>query len=148
MRVTSNNKRLTFRLLMACVVGTVSGLAEHAIDALLASRGLTSLNTVVDDSVTAILVATVVLCLSLYIDERNDRQHTRQRLIAEAEMNHHLRNALAVLKLSPEIEDDVARRRAVESGIARIEFTLEKILPSSFDQTGEPRYFVGPQHEA
>jgi hypothetical protein len=148
MRITSKNKRLAFSSFMACAIGALSGLAEHAIDAVLAARGLMSLNTIVDDSVAAILVATVVLCLSLYIDERNQRQRTRQRLIAEAEMNHHLRNALAVLKLSPEIEDAVARRRAIESGIARIEFTLKEILPSSFDRKGEPRYFVGPQHDA
>jgi hypothetical protein len=133
---------------MSCVVGALSGLAEHGADAILAARGLTSLNTTIDDCVAVVLAAVVALCLSLYIDERHDRQRTRQRVIAEAEMNHHLRNALAVLKLSPEIEDAGARRRAIESGVARIEFTLEKILPSSFDQKGEPRYFVGPQHDA
>ena len=147
MRAISIPKRIALRLLMSSVVGVVSGASEHVIDAALAARGLTALNTLVDDYLTGILVGTVVFCLSLYIDERNQRQRTRQRLIALAEMNHHLRNALAVLKLSPEIEDATARRRAIESGVARIEFTLREILPSSFDRHGEPRYFVGPQHE-
>jgi hypothetical protein len=147
MRPLSKSKRLVFRLVMAGIVGAVSGLSEHFIDATLAARGLTSLNTLVDDYLTGVLVGTIVFCLSLYIDERNQRQRTRQRLIALAEMNHHLRNALAVLKLSPDIEDASARRRAIESGVARIEFTLKEILPSSFERHGEPRYFVGPQHE-
>jgi hypothetical protein len=124
----------------------VGGVTEHVVDAALAARGLTTLNSAADDYLTGILVAAIAFCLSLYIDERHKRQRTRQRTTAMLEMNHHLRNALAVLKLSPDIEDPMARRRAIESGVARIEFTLEEIIPSSFDRQGEPRYFVGPQH--
>jgi hypothetical protein len=147
MRVASISKRLALRLLMAFTAGLISGFAAHIIDAQLAVRGLTAHSTFVDDCLTGLFVGTIAFCLSLYLDERNDRQHTRHRVLAVAEMNHHLRNALAVLKLSPEIEDSSARRRAIESGIARIEFTLEEILPSSFDRRGEPRYFIGPQHK-
>ena len=117
MRAISIPKRIALRLLMSCVVGVASGASEHVIDAALAARGLTALNTLVDDYLTGILVGTVVFCLSLYIDERNQRQRTRQRLIALAEMNHHLRNALAVLKLSPEIEDATALTTATTGRI-------------------------------
>src|SRR5690242_14256080 len=148
MRVTSKSKRLALRLIMAAIVGAISGLAEHMLASALATHGLTALNTLVDDYLTGLLVGTTAFFLSLYIDERNAQRSAKQKLTAVAEMNHHLRNALAVLKLSPHIEDPAARRRAIDSGIARIEFTLREIIPSSFDRHGEPRYFVGPQHDA
>ena len=137
---------MALRVLMACTVGAVTGATERVLNAALSARGISALTSLANDYLTGLLVGAIAFCLSLYIDERHQRQRTRQKLNAMAEMNHHLRNALAVLKLSPEIEDSVARRRAIESGVARIEFTLEEILPSTFDRHGEPRYFVGPQH--
>lgn len=147
MRHISTTKRLALRVLMACTVGALTGATEHALDAALLSRGFASMTVLVDDYFTALLVAAIAFCFSLYLDERHRRQKARHRVTALAEMNHHLRNALAVLKLSPEIEDSDARRRAIESGVARIEFTLKEILPSTFEHRGEPRYFVGPQHQ-
>ena len=138
--------RVLRRVLMALTVGTVTALLLHGCAAALSRHGLNSFSIMADDFLTALLVGTIAYCLALYTDERNTRQQVRQRETALLEMNHHLRNALTMLKLSPEIEDASARRRAIESGVARIEFTLEQILPSTFDRSGAPRYFVGPQH--
>jgi signal transduction histidine kinase len=77
------------------------------------------------------LSALIVSCLVAKLADMSRRQHrlTMARMQVIAEMNHHIRNALAPISLSVDAIENQQLIRLVSDGVDRIDWALREILP-------------------
>ena len=82
-----------------------------------------------------VMVPAVAIMLRLLVyQEQRRRQATISRLMAVAEANHHIRNALTVLVAANYLQGEERRKIAViQEAIERIEHTLADVLPQIND---------------
>ena len=71
------------------------------------------------------------------------RQATVARLQVIAEMNHHIRNALAAISLSTYVLHNEQAMRIIGEAVDRIEWTLREILPRQTPMPESGRYIHG-----
>jgi len=77
------------------------------------------------------LSALIVTCLVAKLSSLTRQQHrlTLARMQVIAEMNHHIRNALAPISFSADIAENHQLIRAISDGVERIDWALREILP-------------------
>ncbi|MCU1287036.1 MAG: hypothetical protein JWO13_3386 [Acidobacteriales bacterium] len=83
----------------------------------------------VNDFVAA---AFVVIVIAKY--EQRRRNRIRDRLAVIELMNHHVRNALQVIALSPHAQLREENVEQIQQAIARIEWALREILPGELSE--------------
>ncbi len=91
------------------------------------------------------LSALVVSCLVAKLASVNLQRHrlTLARMQVIAEMNHHIRNALAPISLSADAIENQQLIRAISEGVDRIDWALREILPREMPLPEEQRDKLG-----
>ncbi|MFY9905704.1 MAG: hypothetical protein WBD45_24245 [Terriglobales bacterium] len=90
------------------------------------------------------LSALIVCCLVAKLASVMWQQHrlTLARMQVIAEMNHHIRNALAPISLSMEAIENQQLIRVIRDGVDRIDWALREILPREVPLTEEHWYGI------
>jgi len=90
--------------------------------------------------------ALIVTCLVAKLAHMVRKQHriTIARMQVIAEMNHHIRNALAPIALSVDAIENQQLIRIISDGVDRIDWALREILPREKPFLREERYTVHP----
>jgi hypothetical protein len=97
--------------------------------------------------------ALIVSCLIARLAYMSRRQHrlTLARMQVIAEMNHHIRNALAPISLSVDVIENQQLIRVISDGLDRIDWALREILPREVPIAEEQLYGLGffkPEHRS
>ncbi len=97
------------------------------------------------------LSALIVSCLIAKLAHMSRQQHrlTIARMQVIAEMNHHIRNALAPISLSVDAIENQQLIRVISDGLDRIDWALREILPREEPIAEEQLYGLGffkPEH--
>lgn len=98
------------------------------------------------------LSALIVSCLIAKLAQMSRQQHrlTLARMQVIAEMNHHIRNALAPISLSVDAIENQQMIRVISDGLDRIDWALREILPREEPIAEEQLYglgFLKPEHQ-
>jgi len=126
------SKRSTSKLVIFLIAGGLAGSLSLVFDALLLRRGVPSLGVLlVSNLITAAAGGTLLLQVKIRQQER--RQVLEDRLRKVADMNHHVRNALAVVAFYGTRGHDTAAAQLVSEAVRRIEWTLREVLPKGWD---------------
>jgi len=91
------------------------------------------------------LSALVVSCLIAKLAHmaRQKQRQTLARMQVIAEMNHHIRNALAPISLSVDAIENQQLIRIISDGVDRIDWALREILPRETPLSDSQRYRSG-----
>ncbi len=91
------------------------------------------------------LSALIVSCLVAKLAHMSRQQHrlTIARMQVIAEMNHHIRNALAPISLSVDAIENQQLIRVISDGVDRIDWALREILPREVPIAKEKLYGLG-----
>ena len=91
------------------------------------------------------LSALIVSCLiaKLAYMARQQQRLTIARMQVIAEMNHHIRNALAPISLSVDAIENQQLIRMISDGVDRIDWALREILPRELPLSEDERYRPG-----
>ncbi len=91
------------------------------------------------------LSAFVVSCLTAKLIRISRERHrlTMARMQVIAEMNHHIRNALAPISLSVDATENQQLMHAILQGVDRIDWALKEILPRESPLREEQRQGLG-----
>lgn len=85
-------------------------------------------------------------------NERNRRELVRQRMQTIVEMNHHIRNALQVIKFwsvqHQSCNPDEGQIQLMKDSVDRIEWALREVLPRYPEPADSPRHPVQGQARA
>jgi uncharacterized protein (UPF0218 family) len=132
MKLASNapRRRLLLRAAVAIVIASIFAVGEQMADVYLAHHGLSHADIIVDDVVGAVLLGVIAFLWVTVVDERHRRIRSEERRVLTSEMNHHVRNALTVIKYSAEYDNREERVRMTSDAVNRIESTLRELLPS------------------
>ncbi len=89
--------------------------------------------------------AFIVCCLVAKLASTNRRQRrlTVARMQVIAEMNHHIRNALAPIALSADAIENQQLLRVISDGVERIDWALREILPREIPLPEGQRHQLG-----
>ena len=121
-------ERPTTRLLFCLAVGGIAGSLGLALDILLLRRGMPRLGILLlSNLITGALAGTLLLHLKIWQQEK--RRVLRDRLSTIADMNHHVRNALAVVAYYGTEGANANRAQLVSQAVKRIEWALREVLP-------------------
>jgi hypothetical protein len=77
------------------------------------------------------LVAAVAIALLVVVYESRRRKRLQERLHIIAQMNHHVRNALQLISLSPHAKQRDENIALIQQAVERIEWALREVLPGS-----------------
>lgn len=117
-------------LLSGIVVIVVAGLG-YLLDRVLSQEGVPrSEMLLLSDSITGIVAGTFFFNLARH--ERSQRQLMYERMKTIAELNHHIRNALQVIKFCEAVPGQPPEARPVQmikESAQRIEWALRELLP-------------------
>lgn len=111
------------RALMWAVIFLIIGVGG---DYLAGRLGLEHDLLYVNDLVSAIAIAVLVV-----VYETRRRQRIQERLDIIAQMNHHVRNALQLISLSPHAQQREENLALIQQAVDRIEWSLREVLPGS-----------------
>lgn len=123
------------------VIAAVSAAFEQLADIHLARHGLARADILIDDVIGAVLLGTIFFLWVTVVDEHHRRVRAEERRELTADMNHHIRNALTVIKYSARSDNHGERVRMTDEAIDRIESTLHELLPSFPDESSSPEEF-------
>jgi signal transduction histidine kinase len=104
---------------------------------------------VLAEGLSALVVALLTAGLIRQAEQRRQAELLRMQVIAE--MNHHIRNALAAISLSTDMIKNQQSIRVISESVDRIEWSLREVLPRSRPLREEDRnrfLFRGARHEA
>ncbi len=128
MAVNTRLRRLMAFLVAAGVV-TILGIG---CEALLFGRGDNKLTVLFfSNAVTGVIAG--ALYLQSRLREWEKQQVLQDRLKKIADMNHHVRNALAVVQFYGTQRGDRYATEAVAEAVKRIEWTLREVLPKGWN---------------
>jgi len=138
-RIEPNSRR--FVLGVALGVGLVSFLATELMHYWL----VPDLGRHQERLLAEVLSALVVSCLVAKLASASRQRHrlTVARMQVIAEMNHHIRNALAPISLSADITENRQLIHAISEGVERIDWALREILPREMPLPEEQRDKLG-----
>jgi signal transduction histidine kinase len=115
---------------MAVLIAIIFAAFEQIADVHLSRYGVSRSDILLDDVIGAILLGVIFFLWLTVIDEHHRRVHAEQRRELTAEMNHHIRNALTVIKYSAHSDNRAERVRMTDEAVERIESTLRDLLPA------------------
>jgi signal transduction histidine kinase len=121
---------LGFRALTSVFIVVMFAAFEQIADIHLARYGLSRSDILLDDIIGAVLLGIIFFLWLTVVDEHHRRVHAEQRRELTAEMNHHIRNALTVIKYSAHSENGSERVHMTDEAVERIESTLRELLPA------------------
>lgn len=75
------------------------------------------------------VLSTVVIAGLVVVYERRRRKRIEERLEIIAQMNHHVRNALQLISLSPHAKEREENVALIQQAVERIEWALREVLP-------------------
>ena len=120
--------RPTTRLLFCLAVGAIAGSIGLALDILLLRRGMPRLGILLlSNLITGALAGTLLVHFKIWQLEK--RRAMQDRLSTIADMNHHVRNALAVVAYYGTEGANATRAQLVSQAVKRIEWALREVLP-------------------
>jgi hypothetical protein len=117
-----------FRLRKYCLASLTAFCAFICLFVLqrfMATHGLRSDSTYMDEILIAALVAVFVFSLEQSHEHDRRRLHELEQLTMD--LNHHIRNALQLLANSRDAADSASSEH-IKAAIARIEWTLNEVL--------------------
>ena len=127
-------ERPTTKLLFCLAVGGIAGSIGLALDILLLRRGMPRLGILLlSNLITGALAGTLLLHLKIWQMEK--RRVIEKRLSTIADMNHHVRNALAVVAYYGTEGANATRAQLVSQAVKRIEWALREILPRGWNMS-------------
>ena len=127
------------RLGIPALSGVAMMVAVDLVDRWFVSVGLHAETTRIDD----VLLGLVAAALVLLIQRQQDRELRRQRQSAAVieQMNHHIRNALQVIVSRASLDHEAKPElQQINEAVARIDWALREILPSSAGETPIPEF--------
>jgi len=140
-RIEPNSRR--FVLGVALGVGLVSFLATEFLHYWLVPDLGRHQERLLAEGLSALIVSCLVAKLASVTRQRHRLTVARMQVIAE--MNHHIRNALAPISLSVDAIENQQLIRAISEGVDRIDWALREILPREMplreEQQNELGYF-------
>lgn len=130
--MTMSFNRSTSKLVTFLIASSLAGSTSLALEAVLLRHGVTSLGVlVVSNLITGAVGGTLILQFKILQHER--RQVMEDRLRKVADVNHHVRNALAIVAYYGTRGGDAASAEMVSEAVKRIEWTLREVLPKGWD---------------
>jgi hypothetical protein len=138
-RVEPGSRR--FVLGVSLGVGVLSFLATELMHYLLVPDLGRYQERVLAEGLSALFVTSLVAKLAHINRERHRLIVARMQVIAE--MNHHIRNALAPISLSADATENQQLVRAISTGVERIDWALREILPRELPLREEQRHKLG-----
>ncbi len=138
-RMEPNSKR--FVLGVALAVGFVSFLATELLHYWLVPDLGRHQERLLAEGLSALVVSALVAKLASVTRQRHRLTVARMQVIAE--MNHHIRNALAPISLSVDAIENQQLIRAISAGVDRIDWALREILPREIPLPEEQRNELG-----
>jgi hypothetical protein len=130
-----------FVLGIALRVGLVSFLATELMHYWLVPDLGRHQERLLAEVLSAFLVSCLVAKLASVTRERHRLTVARMQVIAE--MNHHIRNALAPIALSVDAIENQQLIRVISEGVDRIDWALREILPREMPLREEQRDKLG-----
>ncbi len=130
-----------FVLGIALAVGLVSFLATELMHYWLVPDLGRHQERLLAEGLSASIVAGLVAKLASVSRQRHRLTVARMQVIAE--MNHHIRNALAPISLSVDAIENQQLIRAISEGVERIDWALREILPRETPLRQEARDKLG-----
>lgn len=129
---------LVVRAVLAMLIAAFFAAFEQLADVHLARHGISRSDILIDDVIGAVLLGTIFFLWVTVVDEHHRRVRAEERRELTADMNHHIRNALTVIKYSAHSQDEAERVRMTDEAVERIESTLRELLPSYPDESSSP----------
>ncbi len=121
------DSRVRLIVVSLCVVLLVS-VVGFGFDRLLRKEGATRTYILITSNGLTGMVAGL-LFYSLSNQQRERRRLVQQRLQIIAEMNHHIRNSLQVIKYATAAQTHADSVEFIHSSVERIEWALREVLP-------------------
>jgi signal transduction histidine kinase len=148
-RIRVSRRLLGFRALLAILLAVIFAVFEQLADVHLARRGLSHADILLDDMVGAALLGVIAFLWVTAVDEHHRRVRAEERHELTAEMNHHIRNALTVIKYAAYSDSRAERVRMTDEAVERIESTLRELLPTvPGEQSSDESEIIPPARRA
>jgi hypothetical protein len=129
----------TDRLIAGLLVGLFLFGLSYFLEILLARIGVAPIDTILNNVVIGLLGAAAAYLWVRYESERQAR--AREKLILAIELNHHIRNALALISECASLQDEQVKYRLIDAAIERIDRVLTELVPTAGETQG-PRFFL------
>ncbi len=142
-RMEPNSRR--FVLGVALGVGLVSFLATEFLHYWLVPDLGRHQERLLAEGLSALIVSCLIAKLASVTRQRHRLTVARIQVIAE--MNHHIRNALAPIALSVDAIENQQLLRVISEGVDRIDWALREILPREMPLPEEQRDKLGYFHK-
>jgi hypothetical protein len=118
--------------LMAVLVAVVVSALGYILDLLLDLQGVSSAYMLLlTNTVTGIVAGGLFYQMAKHA--KSEREMIRARVTTIAEMNHHIRNALQVIKILVAYPPDADQRskqiKLINESVDRVEWALREVLP-------------------
>jgi hypothetical protein len=118
--------------LMAVLVALVVSVLGYVLDILLDLEGVSSdYMLLLTNTVTGIVAGGLFYQMAKH--SKSEREMMRARITTIAEMNHHIRNALQVIKILVAYPPDAVQRsrqvKLINESVERVEWALREVLP-------------------
>jgi signal transduction histidine kinase len=128
----------------ALITGLVLFAFSYVMNFLLFRLGIAGAATILDDLAIAILGALLLVSYLSAIRIEQVYLRAKERMNLTAELNHHVRNALTVIRFSAELDDRNKRLEGVDEGIDRIDRVLSDLVPTVNGEK-KPRFSLPAQ---
>lgn len=134
--------RPTTKLAFFLTVGGLVGSAGLIIEVVLLRGGVPGFAILLlSNLITGVVAGT--LFVQAKVREQEKRQIAADRLSKIADMNHHVRNALAIVAFYGTQGGNATAAQLVSHAVKRIEWTLREVLPRGWDVRASASPFSG-----
>jgi signal transduction histidine kinase len=144
LRPRGSRRLIAFRALLATCIAIGFAVFERVADIHLARLGLSRSDILIDDIFAALMLGLVAFLWVTAVDEHHRRVRAEEKQELTAEMNHHIRNALTVIKYAAHSENRAERVRMTDEAVERIDSTLKELLPSLPDESSPEQPELNP----
>jgi hypothetical protein len=132
-------KAPTDRIVAGLTVGLFLFGLSYLLEILLARMGIAAADTILNNFAVGVLGAVAAY---LWVRHESERQaRAREKLILAIELNHHIRNALALISECASLQDEQVKYRLIDAAIDRIDRVLTELVPTA-GETQQPRFFL------
>lgn len=134
-----SNSRTVLILVCLCVMLLIWGVG-FGLDRILVKEGVTSTGiSLTSNGLTGVVAALFFYSYAVGNNEREHRRVLQERLRTIDDMNHHIRNALQVIKFEASSDKYERSVERIRDSVGRIEWALREILPQYAPPPNPPR---------